>query len=283
MTQKSLLLTLTSVFLLSVAATAQDKLYKVSGEMIEVKVKEVTSREIIFKKKDNPDGPSYSIGKREVERIEYQNGSEDVFNRAATRKYTSDGKVEKVKYGKNIFAVAPLQITDNIGVGLSYERVLDKKGMISFYLPVCVGFNDNNNSSTFSSNPSPYYNTGNQEYQSYYILPGVKIYPTSSKGKVRYSVGPSLAFIFTKQMANNTYIAYYDPYGNPVYGGTGYSLQDRFMLGVMINNTLNIQPTPHLYMGVELGLGVTYMNKVGSVNVGETTIGQFAFKMGYRF
>jgi hypothetical protein len=55
------------------------------------------------------------------------------------------------------------------------------------------------------------------------------------------------------------------------------------MLGVMINNTLNIQPTPHLYMGVELGLGVSYVNKVGSTNLGETTLGQFAFKMGYRF
>jgi hypothetical protein len=283
MTQKSLLLTFTSVFILSVAASAQDKLYKVSGEMIDVKVKEVTSREIIFKKKDNPDGPSYSIGKREVERIEYQNGSEDVFNRSAVRKYTSDGKVEKFKYGKNIIAAAPLQITDDIGIGLSYERVLDKKGMLSFYLPVCMSFNDNNNNNSgpFTSG-SPYYGAYNERYSSYYILPGVKIYPTSSKGKVRYSVGPSLAFVFTKAYTNNTYTTY-DPYGNPIYTPTAPTLQDRFMLGVMINNTLNIQPTPHLYMGVELGLGVSYMNKVGSTNLGETTLGQFAFKMGYRF
>jgi hypothetical protein len=282
MTHKSLVLALIGLFSTSLMASAQDKLYKMSGEVIEVKVKEINAREIVFKKVENADGPTYTLPKREVERIEYQNGTEDVFNRAPMHRYTKAGKVEKVKYGKNIFAVAPLQITDAFGVGLSYERVLDKKGIISFYLPLAMSFNnDGYNNGPFNSS-SPYYGSGSYyggEYNSYYIMPGLKIYPTGSKGKVRYSVGPSIAAVFTKDYTNT--ILGYDYNGNPVWGP--YGLQDRFVLGVMVNNTLNIQPTPHLYMGVELGLGISYMNQVNNRNMGETTLGQFAFKMGYRF
>jgi hypothetical protein len=279
MTHKSLLLACCSLLLLSVNTNAQDKLYKMNGESVNVKVKEVTSREITFKKADNPDGPTYSIGTREVERIEYQNGSEDVFNKAVTHRLT---KAEKVKYGKNIIALAPLQITDGIGLGLSYERVLDKKGIISFYLPFAMSFNDDNYTSGVSPTPlgnNNGYNNNRFQYNSYYIFPGVKIYPTGSKGKVRYSVGPSLALIFGQTVTGG--IIGTNPANNyPLYGDY---LADRFTLGIMVNNTLNIQPTPHLYMGLELGLGVSYLNTVNNVNVGQTGIGQFAFKMGYRF
>ena len=110
-------------------------------------------------------------------------------------------------------------------------------------------------------------------------MPGVKIYPTGSKGKVRYSVGPSLAFVFGQQYS---YYPMYNPqYG--IYAGQVEKMEDRFAVGMMINNSLNIQPTPHLYLGLELGLGVTYLQQVGGNDVGTNTLGQFAFKIGYRF
>lgn len=277
MTHKSLILAAACLITTSLTASAQDKLYKIDGGMVEVKVKEVTSREVVFKKADNADGPTYSMPKREVERIEYQNGTEDVFTRTHHARLGKDGKAEKVKYGKNILAIAPVQITDGFGVGLSYERVLDKKGIISFYLPAAVSFNTDGMDNGPFGNSSPYYGSYyGGDYNSYYLMPGVKIYPTGSKGKVKYSVGPSIAAVFTKAYMN----AYYGP--GPTYAPY-YEMQDRFILGVMVNNTLNIQPTPHLYMGIELGLGISYLNTVNNVSVGETTIGQFAFKMGYRF
>ncbi len=53
---------------------------KKTGEDITVKVLEVTTSEIKYKKFDNLDGPTFSILKSEVLIIRYKNGTKDVFN-----------------------------------------------------------------------------------------------------------------------------------------------------------------------------------------------------------
>ncbi len=269
-------LLLGSAALLSFAANAQDKIHLRNGDVIDGKVSEVGTRDISYKKADNPDGPSYRLGKGEVTKIEYENGSEDVFGmHGRVREGRQDAP--KVKYGKNILAIAPLQISDGIGVGLSYERMLDKKGIVSFYMPLMVGFNNDNDLTPFSSSYYPYYS---DNYTSYMGMVGVKIYPTGSKGKVKYAVGPAIAARYSQSDAYNVFMGY-DVYGYPIYT---YGKQDNFALGVVINNSLNIQPTPHLYIGLELGLGMTYINQSNGVNNGgEDVLGQFAFKLGYRF
>lgn len=277
---KTLLL---SSFALLTAGTAiaQDKMYKRNGDILEVKVKEVSNKEISYKRASNADGPTYIIGKNEVERIEYENGSEDVFVRERGGRMQGEREESnrpKLKYGRNIIALAPLQITEGVGLGLSYERVLDKRGILSLYIPAAVAFNGNNSGGEFF--PGGYYNNYgpyNENYNTYYIMPGLKIYPTGSKGKIRYAVGPSFALVFGQQY--NYY--YYNTY--PYTSTPVYKMEDRFAFGMMINNSLNMQPTPHLYLGLELGLGVTYIQKVGGVDVGTNTLGQFAFKIGYRF
>lgn len=278
MTHKSILVALT--LCVAAGANAQDKLHKMNGETIEVKVKEVTAKEIRYKKIDNADGPTYTIGRREVESIEYQNGTEDVFNKLEARR--DPAKNEKLKYGKNIIALSPMFIADGVGIGLSYERMLDRKGIISFCLPaaVCINSDDHYNVSPLYSSGTYYYNYGSSiDYANVYIMPGVKIYPTGSKGKVRYAVGPNIAAVIGKAPTDG--IIGTDPYsGYPVYGRT---LADRFTLGVMVTNSLNIQPTPHLRLGLELGLGISYVNQHNSVSVGETGLAQFSFNMGYRF
>ncbi len=269
---KSLLLG--SAALLSFAASAQDRIHLRNGDVIDGKVSEVGTRDISYKKADNPDGPSYRLGKGEISRIEYENGSEDVFGMHGR---VREGKPDapKVKYGKNILAIAPLQISDGIGVGFSYERVLDKKGIVSFYMPLMVGFNNNSDVMPFSSS---YYNYN--EYTSYTGMVGIKIYPTGSKGKVKYAVGPAIAARYAQTDAYNVFMGY-DVYGYPIYT-TGK--QDNFALGVVINNSLNIQPTAHLYLGLEIGLGMSYINQTNGRNNGnEDFLGQFAFKLGYRF
>lgn len=273
---KSILLG-SAAMLIAISANAQDKIHLRNGDVVDGKVSEIGTRDVSYKKADNPDGPSYRIGKGEISRIEYENGSEDVFSRGQVREAKPDAP--KLRYGKNIIAAAPLQVCAGIGVGLSYERVLDKKGIMSFYLPAAIGFNnDNYNNMSPWGSQYPGYST-HVEYTTYAVMPGVKIYPTGSKGKVRYAVGPSIAAIFGKDYGGNVFLGY-DTWGYPVYGG---GLNDRFTLGVLINNSLNIQPTPHLYIGLELGLGMTYINQRNSVDVGEDMIGQFAFRLGYRF
>lgn len=59
---------------------AQDVLTKKNGDEIEVKVIEISTNEIEYKKWSNQDGPSYTLLKNEVFMIKYNNGEKEVFN-----------------------------------------------------------------------------------------------------------------------------------------------------------------------------------------------------------
>lgn len=179
-------------------------------------------------------------------------------------------------YGKNLLSVAPVAITDQgVGFGLSYERSLDNRGMFSFYLPLAYSFRVQED---YYWAPGTY----NQTEYMMYAYPGVKIYPTGAFGKVRYGIGPSLVVGVGEQYDDNYYSG--DPYIYPPQPGvTGPRFVDRFVLGAIINNSLNINPTERLYLGMELGLGVTYLNKWGNWNGRTEPLAQAAFRIGYRF
>ena len=262
------------------ASFAQDKIYKRDGEVIQAKIKSIGIKTVTYTRFDNQSGPEYTIVKNLVERIVYQNGVEDVFDEKAPRAAhhrggdnANDEPENKIKYKLNVLSIAPIQFSENgLGVGLSYERALDKKGIISFYFPVAVTFDLNNG--TYYNYAAGAYQNGHQDMMSYF-MPGIKIYPTGSFGTVRYSVGPSLV-IATGQKSTTTY----DPYsGSP----SDYVTQDHLMLGMIINNTLNVNPSPHIYLGLELGLGFSYLNQVAGLNQGTQSIIQGGFKIGYRF
>ena len=75
---KNLLLTILFVSS-SYIIKAQDTLTMRSGENIIVKIIEVGSSEVKYKKIDNLNGPGFSIFKSELSMIQYENGSKDVF------------------------------------------------------------------------------------------------------------------------------------------------------------------------------------------------------------
>lgn len=259
---KTLLLTIAGTLALN-AAYAQDKLFKKNGDMLEVKVTEITTRTVSYKKGDNANGPTYTINKADVSKIEYENGSEDFFSPTEENRPAR----KQVKYGNNIISVMPMQImTYDVGVGIAYERVLDNAGILSFYLPVMVEFDGTNNNS--------FINPNGKSYPAYYVMPGLKLYPTGSRGVVRYAVGPNLAYRTGKE-----YILNYDNFGNIV----GETEETSTALGIMVTNSLNINPTKNIHMGLELGLGFTYFNKLGGVEMGTEALAQFGFKIGYRF
>lgn len=83
---KKLLRSLVAVLFVAIAHTlsAQDVITLKTGEDINVKVLEVGSADVKYKKADNPDGPSYTVSKNDVFMIKYQNGSKDVFNTTTT-------------------------------------------------------------------------------------------------------------------------------------------------------------------------------------------------------
>ncbi len=271
-----------SVLILSfpVFVNAQDKIVKHNGETIDAKIKSVGTKTVTYVRFDNQTGPEYTIVKKDIEKIKYQNGSEDNFveevpvrrhhGRIHSASMTNETADPKEKYGKNLICLAPLQFTDNgLGLSLSYQRVLDKSGIIAFYMPVISTFNFN---SRYFDNATQTYKNGNQDMMIYF-MPGVVLYPTGAFGHVRYGIGPSLVYATGEKSSYNTN-----------YGGyTTINTESRTQLGIVLNNSLNINPTNHIYLGLEFGLGFTYMNRVNGINQNSTAIAQGGFKMGYRF
>jgi len=269
---------------ISVAA-AQDKIYLRNGGVIDAKVNEVNTGTIRYKKQDNPDGPDFVIRKNEVESIRYANGSKDEISattdEAEDRRYrgvrerpvreprASRFGLRNERYGKNIIALAPVQMANEgaAGIGLHYERVLDKNNLVSFYLPFAMIFHneDRYNGSNYERNTNAFK----------YFYPGIKLYPTGSNRKVSYALGASAALGFGRKYLyddNNGY----------------YRERDVFRAGLLINNSLNVQPTKNIYIGVELGLGFTYYDDGLRYNRSYSSFGdepmvQFNFKVGYRF
>ena len=270
-----ILLMLTSV------AFAQDKIFKKDGSVIEAKILEVGVRTVSYKRIDNQDGPKYTVAKSALDRIEFENGTNEFFDQRSKVRHSP--KVDNTKYGNNIIAFFPMLINNGgVGLGLSYERLLGKNTHISFYIPISATFDANNdyyNSSSVIVN-------GDRNSYSYFAMPGIKIYPTGAKGKVRYGVGPAVALRFGSQ-AN--YNPLYDPNGTITYN---YTQQNRFAAGAVINNSLNLSPTKRLYLGLELALGFVFYEEIGGVSNNysfspydfdvDEPIAQFGFKIGYR-
>jgi hypothetical protein len=263
-------------------AAAQDKIYLTDGKLIEAKVKEIGPKNVVYKRWDNQDGADYILARREVIRIVYQNGTEEKINRSfsgpgrppmADRDESvrsGNKKGDMGEYGKNIIAIAPIQMTNESvsGIGIHYERIMDKDGMFSIYLPVAISFYDEEagvnlkESRTFVN-----------------AYPGLKIYPGGSGRRVSYSVGASFGFGFGNKFKE---VRVQDP----ITGSYTLTYKDAslFKTGFMVNNGLNIQPTKHFYVGLEFGIGILYYNNEKTdYTVGEEPFVQFNFKMGYRF
>ncbi len=254
---------------LSIAGYSQDKIYRRDGKVIEVKIKNVGIVNIIYVKMSNISGPEYSVPKSEVEKIVYENGSEETFRQDPYYDNNNNGgglwrNNNPYVFMPNVIAFAPIQLTENgiAGVSLSFEHAIDKNGIISFYLPVILEFNTNTPGNTNNSDPM------------LYLMPGIKIYPTGSFGIAKYAVGPSLVIANGEKTGTG-----YDASGNPI----SYLAKSHFLLGMMLNQSINVNPTPHFYLGSEFGFGYTYIDKVGGVKQGVNGLVQFSIKIGYRF
>jgi hypothetical protein len=253
------------------SVSAQDKIVKINGDIIEAKIISEGVKTVTYVRFDNQTGPEYVIPRREIEKITYENGP--VEKAPAPRDQSSRIMLsDKTIYEPTVVTIAPVQFTENgLGFGLSYERALDPKGIVAFYLPIAVTFNLDNGT---------YYNSSTGSTQNanadamVYAMPGFKIYPTGSFGIVKYALGPSIV-IGAGQKSS--------PVVDPGYVTTGYQTQDHIVLGIIINHSLNINPSPRIYVGLELGMGFTYLNRIGGLNQGTEFLAQGGFKIGYRF
>lgn len=88
---------------------------------------------------------------------------------------------EMAVYGKNILAVATLQMIQpfRAGLGLHYERIADERGKISFYLPFAFFLHEVG----LRNNKTGALKTGNRLITYFYFYPGFKFYPAGSGHK----------------------------------------------------------------------------------------------------
>ncbi|RQO30092.1 hypothetical protein DBR32_10925 [Taibaiella sp. KBW10] len=175
-------------------------------------------------------------------------------------------------YGANIVRIMPLTVfNDGVGLGLSYERILDKDGKVGVNIPVSLGIRNN------SYNGS----TGSYDQRMNYTVlvnPGIKFYPSGQR-KVTYAIGASL---FAAMGTDDSYRI--DNLG--IYHYTEGSF---LKTGIMVNNYLQFNLSPKINIGLELGIGPMYLNQYKDNNTNTTTnygidvMGQFSFHIGYRF
>jgi hypothetical protein len=187
----------------------------------------------------------------------------------ATAQYNDARPPMAMVYNPNIIAFAPLQFTENgiAGFGVSYEHAIDARSIAAFYLPVGVEFNLTNTRNTA--------NTNKNSDPMFYINPGIKIYPTGGFGPMaKYAIGPSLVIGDGQRTVTDNYYTVSNNY---------YQVKSHFLIGMMINQSINISPTPWLYIGTEFGIGFTYIDKVGGAEQGMSTLVNFNFKIGVRY
>ncbi len=68
------------VLVLSMVGFSQDVITKKDGSTINAKVTDILDGIVKYKKPDNLEGPTYSIGTDKISKIKYENGSEDSFS-----------------------------------------------------------------------------------------------------------------------------------------------------------------------------------------------------------
>lgn len=270
------------------AAHAQDRIFQSNGSVIRAKVVSVGTDEVVYKLWSHLDGPEYTISKNKVDKIKYEGGKQEWFtdreeqhaeypNALRNMDRADRGRHNAIKFGTKMISFSPLQLSDDgFGFAFGYEGGIGKDGIVSYTLPIMTTFNftrDYPYSYGFTSN------IGGHEDAMFYFCPGIKFYPTSMFGKVKYSIGPSIVIGAGQQTTNE--MIYAQPFSSSY---NSYMVtRDKFLLGVTLVNSLNISPSIHYYMGVDYGVGFTYINQLDGQNKGMATINQFAFKLGYRF
>ena len=173
----------------------------------------------------------------------------------------------------NNISVIFFQFTENgLGFGANYERMISKRGKFSFSIPAIATFNIANSNRIYDYNTGNY-NTGKTNPM-YYAMPGIKFYPTGGYGYLKYATGLSLAVGAGKISGG-----YVNNFGLNVTE----RIQSHFIAGGMFQNSLSMNAGGNIYVGIEIGVGSSFVNKVGGANVSNEFLIQGALKAGYRF
>ncbi len=111
--------------LISKNINGQDKIFLKSGDKIEAKIIEVNIDNIKYKNFSNQNGPVFTMLKKDIHMVEYENGESDIF------------KEEIEGFRRHRINVDALAYTYNGPTYISYER-LNESGKIGYEIPINV-------------------------------------------------------------------------------------------------------------------------------------------------
>ena len=209
----------------TLAAQAQDVIYKKDKTKIDGKVLEIGTDDVKYKPTANPDGPVYTIDKSEIATIVFQNGTFEVFS--DKNKWASgNGQFSRDFLGIDLGAFVARSL------GIAYEHVFGHQGNIALRVPVIL---------SPASNTSYGYG-GYREGKIFGTGFDLLCFPTG-QGVLRYYVGPYFEYgWFRYRSSNYSYYNYTEHNDGRHYAGG-------------IKNGLQYCPTLHFSVTGDFGLG----------------------------
>ena len=115
------------IFVLGASSHAQDKVYRKNGEVLKVKIIEISSTEIKYRIYGEADGPIYVLEKDRIKKIEYENGrvEKPVADIKDPEQYSDQlKKAIKINFLSPLFGYTQFSYEKSLGVGKSYELTM---------------------------------------------------------------------------------------------------------------------------------------------------------------
>ncbi len=248
------------------SANAQDVIMLIKGGSIQAKVQEIKSKEIVYKKFSNVNGPNYYINIEDVEKINYESGAVDVFeaNPNAGTAFSYNAKKTESFFGNNIISInVPDILFQN--VTFSFERFVGEQKKLGLRFPMSFSlYGDNNNNFPFNS------------YKIFYSGVDVNYYPTG-QGQARMFLGPVLRTGYAR--VRNT---------NDIYDGFSYnsyqSISNTGYFSFMLQGGFLFTPVKEIIISSSFGLGsIRYFTTAPNNGNLAQPSATFHFSVGYRF
>jgi hypothetical protein len=124
---RKILFCLLAMFLLNISLRAQDKIYRKNGQVLKVKILEVSSTEIKYKIFGDENGPIYILEKDRIKMIEYQSGRTEkpIIDLKDPEQYADQlNKAIKIDFLGPLMGYSQISYEKSTGVGKSYELTL---------------------------------------------------------------------------------------------------------------------------------------------------------------
>jgi hypothetical protein len=249
---------------------------------------------------DTLDDYRLTLNRTRIERINYANGVIEIVNNDShLHRYLHFKALayRKMHYGKNIIAVALLQINEESqgnhgnpflpGIGLHYEHIFSNHhGLLSFYLPLTLSFYTIYNESFSYNNYSdnyPFPSFGNIIYPTkqgthafFTMYPGIKIYPWDSSHGVTYNLATSVSIGFGRKYnstLNYTTVETINYMGEHIDSVSAVAVNESkpvFKAGLMFTNGINIMVAKKVYVGLEAGAGFYFTDNEYTYDINNT-------------